>query len=62
MLLRLNGNKSRQPGSKILWKAFPEEWRLLQQKINVQQSSKGCNVRVSTDFWPFSVCSAMFQD
>ncbi len=33
MLLWLNGSQSLQPGSKIWWK--PEEWRLLQQQINV---------------------------
>lgn len=27
-------NKSPQLSSKILWKAFPEEWRLLQLRIN----------------------------
>lgn len=29
MLLWMNGSKSLQPGSKNLWKALPEQWRLL---------------------------------
>lgn len=36
MLLRLNGSKSQQPGSKVSWKAFIQEWRLSQQQ------SKAC--------------------
>ncbi len=57
-LLWLNGSKFLQPGSKIWWKAFPEEWRLLQQQISVYNFGMRCSghhmaddVQVSTYIW-----------
>uniref|UniRef100_A0A0E9WIN6 Uncharacterized protein n=1 Tax=Anguilla anguilla TaxID=7936 RepID=A0A0E9WIN6_ANGAN len=54
MLLWLNGSESMQPCSKLYWKAFPEEWRLLQQQRGNQlyMNAHGFVMRCSkSDIW-----------
>lgn len=54
--LWLNGSETLQPGSKILWDAFLEDLRLLQQQINGQRFGMGC----STITYQCNVCGSTY--
>lgn len=62
MLLWLKEHKSTQPRSKIQWKAFPEEWRLLLQQQTGTKFETGCSIstyecygHVAISFWSYCV-------
>ena len=62
MLLWLNGIKSLQKCSNIQWKAFPEEWRLLQQQRRDQLhiNAHDFGMRCSTSRCPHTLGHVLY--